>query len=204
MMNFNVLLKILRKENIEELREIISKAPKLLQAKDKNGRSLLHYCAEHQSVLCAEYLITKDPSLLEERDNEGYTPLHLCTINGNQTITRFLVAKSDTDYHNSCDNEQHTAIHWATVCGELECLDILIDAKANPSTSDMHGAYPIHYAAQMCSPHSGICIGNNAKIGLAILKKLIQNLSVDVNCTDNDGRTPLLWTASAGKTKSLC
>ena len=34
-------------------------------------------------------------------------------------------------------------------------MDILLDAGANPSTADIHGAYPIHYAAQMCGPNSG-------------------------------------------------
>ena len=42
-----------------------------------------------------------------------------------------------------------------TVCGELEILDLLLEAGANPSTPDIHGAYPVHYAAQMCGPNSG-------------------------------------------------
>lgn len=51
----------------------------------------------------------------------------------------------------------------------------------------------------MCSPHSGICIANDSRIGLTVLNRLLQNPSVDVNCVDNDGRSPLLWAASAGE-----
>lgn len=82
------------------------------------------------------------------------------------------------------------------VCGELECMDILVSAGADPSTPDIHGAYPIHYAAQMCGPNSEM--GNDVRVGLAALRRLIQ-LGVDVSVRDQDGRPPLLWAASVGK-----
>jgi hypothetical protein len=46
----------------------------------------------------------------------------------------------------------------------LDVLDILIDAGANPTTPDIHGAFPIHYAAQMCGPNSEM--GNDSRMGL--------------------------------------
>jgi len=36
------------------------------------------------------------------------------------------------------------------VCGEVEAMEIVLEAGADPATADIHGAYPIHYAAQMC------------------------------------------------------
>lgn len=36
------------------------------------------------------------------------------------------------------------------VCGEVEALEIVLEAGAEAATADIHGAYPIHYAAQMC------------------------------------------------------
>jgi ankyrin repeat protein len=196
---FSFLLSSIRKESIEEVKEILEKWTNLLNLKDKNGRSALHYCTEHSSALCADMILKKSPQLLTAQDNEGYTALHLSVIVGNQTMTRFLISISDINYLDCCDNEMHTAIHWATVCAELECLDLLMNAGANPSTADIHGAFPIHYAAQMCSPHSGICIGNDSKIGLSVLNRLLQSPNVDVNCVDSDGRSPLLWAASVGE-----
>lgn len=201
---FTSLLISIKKECLEEIKELLIKIPTLLLLRDKNGRSALHYCAEHKSASCANYLISSEKDLLNAQDNDGYTALHLSVISGNETITKLLVSKGDINYLNACDNEKHTAIHWATVCGEINCLQILIEAGANPSTPDIHGAYPIHYCAQMCSPHSGICIENDSNIGLAVLHKLLQSGGVDVNCADNDGRTPLLWAASAGKKQLLC
>lgn len=81
------------------------------------------------------------------------------------------------------------------VCGEVDLLEMLLKCGADPSTPDMHGGYPIHYAAQMCGTSSEI--GNDCKLGLQVLKVLLAH-NVDVNVVDHDGRSPLLWAASAG------
>jgi ankyrin repeat protein len=71
-----------------------------------------------------------------------------------------------------------------------------LDAGATPSSPDIHGGYPIHYASQMCGANSEM--GNDTKVGLKILKTLLAR-GVDVNVVDEDGRQPILWAASAGK-----
>lgn len=51
----------------------------------------------------------------------------------------------------------HKALSLPLVCGEVELLELLIEAGANPSTPDIHGAYPLHYAAQVsCLLHSAL------------------------------------------------
>lgn len=145
----------------------------------------------------------------------------------------------------------HEHFSSPSVCGEVELLELLIEAGANPSTPDIHGAYPLHYAAQvscllhqalgvtsctdvischsftptrkhplfwhviikihhisarerhnggrslqMCGPNSEM--GNDIRVGLMVLRKLLQS-GVDVSVTDQDGRQPLLWAASAGE-----
>lgn len=82
-----------------------------------------------------------------------------------------------------------------SVCGEVDALELVLDAGANPSTPDIHGGYPIHYAAQMCGPNSEM--GNDVRFGLAVLRKLLAR-GVEVNVRDKDGRQPILWAASAG------
>lgn len=37
-----------------------------------------------------------------------------------------------------------------TVCGETGALRAVLAAGAPVSTPDIHGGYPLHYAAQMC------------------------------------------------------
>ena len=53
---------------------------------------------------------------------------------------------------------------FLSVCGELDVLDILYTAGADLNTSDIHGAFPIHYAAQMCS--STCEMGVDGRVGL--------------------------------------
>lgn len=74
-------------------------------------------------------------------------------------------------------------------------MDIVLRAGANISTADIHGGYPLHYAAQMCGP--GGEMGRNPKIGLRILNVLLSN-DIDIDVKDKDGRQPILWAASAG------
>ena len=82
-----------------------------------------------------------------------------------------------------------------TVCGHVDMLDILAKGKgANLSSPDVHKAFPLHYAAQMC--------GNNgdsvdAETGLQILEKLLEH-KVPIDSLDQDQRQPLLWAASSG------
>ena len=44
----------------------------------------------------------------------------------------------------------HSAIHWAVVCAHDHLFDFLIEKNADPESADIHGAFPIHYASQMC------------------------------------------------------
>ena len=128
---FSSLISFIKKESTEEIKEILQKWSYLLNLRDKSNRSALHYCSENSSALCADLILDKCPDLLTIQDTDGYTALHLSVINGNQTITRYLINKSDVHFADLCDNEEHSAIHWATVCGELECLDLLLNVIIN-------------------------------------------------------------------------
>lgn len=86
------------------------------------------------------------------------------------------------------------------MCGEVEALEIVLGAGANPSTPDIHGGYPVHYAAQMCGPSSEM--GGDPRLGLAVLRLLLRH-GVSVHVQDQDGRQPILWAASAGKPSSF-
>jgi hypothetical protein len=100
------------------------------------------------------------------------------------------------------------AINLHLVCGELEILDVLLNAGAPAATPDIHKAHPIHYSSQMCGNGIGRRVdshdrvqstvyGVSPKKGLAILRRLIQE-GVPVDVKDKEGRQPLLWAASAG------
>ena len=224
----------------------------ILHLRDRNGRTALHHCADtlipspetitstsqyhtapsipldpksrfNQLFEIAQYLIKCKPELVESQDNEGNTALHLSVINGNLILTKLLIRNMTCDQINQCDYERHTAVHWATVCGELECLAVLLDTgTAEVSTPDIYGAHPLHYATQFFPTGADLERRNGTGLsgygfnyyygvtnkqkystrranGLRILHYLLSQMNVDVNCTDNEGRTPLLWAASSGE-----
>jgi len=173
--------------------------------RDRTGKTALHYCAENDGPDCVQLLLRAEPDLINSPDEEGYTPLHLAVIAGNKTMVRYLLETGGAD-PDALDAERHSCVHWATVCGELEVLEVLLERRGATSASlpDIHGAYPLHYAAQMAGQQqktglkSGITtIAASGQQGIRALKRLIQH-GVPVDVTDRDGRQPLLWAASSG------
>ena len=98
---------------------------------------------------------------------------------------------------------------------------VLDVGQAEVSTPDIYGAHPLHYATQSFTELAALNqhapngirgqsnffganlaqqkYGARRANGLRILHHLLARLNVDVNCTDNEGRTPLLWSASSGR-----
>nr|XP_023022451.1 ankyrin repeat domain-containing protein 12 isoform X1 [Leptinotarsa decemlineata] len=135
------------------------------------------------------------PDLLDGKDEDGFTPLHLAVIAGNIQLVTFLLANS-ADV-NAVDNEKHTVVHWATVCGETAALRAVLAAGAPVSTPDVHGGYPLHYAAQMCGGD------RDSSLGLQVLQTLLSHGDIVVSVADGDKRQPLLWAASAGSARAV-
>ena len=104
-----------------------------------------------------------------------------------------LTKKADK---NTKDLEHHSPVHWAVICGQLEALDVLCNCGADIDTPDIYGAYPIHYAAQMCGSHADHTT-EKSRIFLVVLRKLLAR-GADPNVLDKDLRPPILWAASAG------
>lgn len=217
---FAQLLGHIRRSQLEEIKQMIEQTPALLHMRDRNGRTVVHHCADNfatttsafsQTVNIAQLFLARLAELAEAQDNEGNTALHLSVINGNQQLTRTLLQSMTIRQINIGDFEMHTAVHWATVCGELDCLSLVLDAGAEVSSADIFGAHPLHYATQSVgelvtnsninSSHYGSQLRFVARRanGLRILHHLLCRQHVDVNCMDNEGRTPLLWSASSGR-----
>ena len=132
-------------------------------------------------------LIKHDQEIVNTRDEEGLTPLHLAVISGNSAAVKLFISSSaDLD---SLDREGHSAVHWAVVCTQEDILRTLCDSGAHTDTPDNQGAYPVHYAT-------------TAQDNTEILETLLE-YHEDLNVTDKDGRTPLMWAASCGATSCV-
>ncbi|XP_072930007.1 uncharacterized protein [Epargyreus clarus] len=140
------------------------------------------------------------PALADARDADGLTPLHLAVVHGNVPLVQTLLA-AGADV-NAQDDEHHTVVHWATVCGEVGALRAVLAAGADAATPDQHGGYPLHYAAQMCGAPAATDHQSRGA-ALEVLRALVKEGGARVEVRDADGRTPLLWAASAGSAAAV-
>ncbi|XP_035449672.2 ankycorbin isoform X2 [Spodoptera frugiperda] len=140
------------------------------------------------------------PALADARDADGLTPLHLAVVHGNVPLVQTLLA-AGADV-NARDDEHHTVVHWATVCGEVGALRAVLASGADAATPDQHGGYPLHYAAQMCGAPAATDHQTRGA-ALEVLRALVKEGGASVDVRDADGRTPLLWAASAGSAAAV-
>ena len=102
---------------------------------------------ENKDLDCLKLLLEAKADV-NIQDKDGYSCLHMAVISGNKILVETL--KQSNAKINCYDNEMHSLIHWCVVCGQYEILDYLLNNNCNAETADIHGAYPLHYAAQMC------------------------------------------------------
>ncbi|CAH1262944.1 INVS [Branchiostoma lanceolatum] len=181
--------------NTKAVQAILQKQPSSVQEKDSFGKTPLHYTVENTHADCTSVLLAANPRLVNVQDGNGYAALHFAAMAGNTVVLERLMQSPDVNV-NIEDNEKHTPVHWATVCGHPKCIELLVQHNATAETADVHGAFPLHYAAQMCGTEYEV-----PGIGMHCLSKLVQSRA-DVNCVDGSRRTPLLWAASAGSAEA--
>ncbi|CAF3420324.1 unnamed protein product [Rotaria socialis] len=184
-----------QKGDVEQVKFLIERQCDIDQVTEE-GRTALHYCCEHETIDCAKILLENESiknSIINRQDNEGFSALHLACLNGNAVMVKYLCEQQGDV--KLVDYESHSIFHWVTVCGHIDLFDILVQYQAPIHTCDIYGAFPIHYASQLC--------GNKEPVKrLAILNKIIDN-NADVDCLDEQKRTPFLWAASANATDAL-
>jgi hypothetical protein len=123
-----------------------------------------------------EALLEENPGVdvnLFRNPKNGTLALHAAAYRGHAAPTRLLIgAKADLEVKDS--TQQATALWWASHVGNLECLQVLIESKANVQTPDDQGFTPAFIAAN---------VGNYKCLQLLIDAK------ADVNATPDDGST---------------
>ncbi|CAG0917970.1 unnamed protein product [Notodromas monacha] len=120
-----------------------------LDHQDKDGKTLLHICAQYGHVDCAEFLVSRGAEVNCLKRNE-WTPVMLAcakTSPGHRAIVRFLVNEAGADVWLR-NKDGWTCFHVACRSGNLDVVSFLLDKYPEIwDTRGNTGRTPLHSAA---------------------------------------------------------
>nr|XP_022301467.1 ankyrin repeat domain-containing protein 50-like [Crassostrea virginica] len=186
--NFNYLLRtriLKRKDSLK----------KILESRDRDGRSLMHYAAKGGSVDILEKLMEHcSDRKLDEEDRLGHTLLHIACKYGRDDICTFLL--SIEDYKGSQMNKttKHlwNAAHFTAAGGNNKIFKILLTKKFNVDSKTSNGLNILDIA----------CIYNHTSFCQELIKRSSE-LELPLNESDDRGWNIAHFAARVGNKNIL-
>ncbi|MCU0779544.1 MAG: ankyrin repeat domain-containing protein [Akkermansiaceae bacterium] len=115
-----------------------------LRAKDRTGKTALHWAAAVGNVAVLELLIARGADIEANETPLGRTPLHFAAYGADAKTVAALVAKGASMAAKDATGLQ--PIHFAAQLGDAEILEFLIGKGADVTMTESHGATPLHLA----------------------------------------------------------
>ena len=141
LVNIIKLVNATKSENVEEVKaklKELQKDPNFdINAKDKDGRTALHYAAFHGTPETVQALIAVGADV-NAKDKDGLTPLHDAAFHGTpETVQALIDAGADVNAKGYADQ---TPLHYAAgYYGKPETVQALIAAGADVNAKDNKG-----------------------------------------------------------------
>ena len=148
--------------------------------KDENENTPLHICSFYNSWETAESLINDLGVDYEAKNKEGKTPLFISCERNNFDVIKIL-AEEAVASADECDNDGWSSFHIACLNCSYDIVKYLIEecsASYDEPTQNKAKLFPIHIAALN-------------KEGLDIVKYFIEELDINEDITDANGKTVL-------------
>ena len=201
-------------------KDLISKDPTLIDRRDTDGWTVLHWAIRQANVELVKHLISSGVDV-NEGDRLGLTPLHLTM----DTLSRPLTAsssESDRAYVKELIQAGLAYSDRPMSTGHLEVARILIANGADLDRSDRGGATPLHRAivgghfrmVQMLLDAGADCDVTDQR-GMTLLHIAVMSGSGDqhkiiemllrsgapTNHRDETGNTPRMWASNLRMTR---
>ena len=172
--------------DLELVSSSLEKNPKLLDAKDDEGNTLLHVASYNGKKSVVEFLISKNANVNEKNDR-GNPSLHLAAIGGYTDVIEILL-ENGADI-NAQDNWGISAIRLAVIRGNNEVVSMLANKGADVNEQNIEwGGSLLHTA----------CLSKKIDLVEILIAK-----GVDVQATNSEGLTPLHLASNHGQNE-LC
>jgi len=166
---------------LEKVKMLLEKDPQLINTKDENGRTPLHWACRGVHMKVVEYLI-KNGAEIDSKDSDDTTPLHTAAYYGHFEIAKLLVEK-DADI-NAKDHKKFTPLHYTGYDGFANVARLLIDNSADIEVLNIRNRTPLILTAR----ESG---------DIEILSYLLKN-GANINAVDKYHDTALTLAAWRG------
>nr|WUF06608.1 transient receptor potential cation channel subfamily A member 1 [Cacopsylla chinensis] len=161
----------------------------LLNERDKNGCSPLHYASREGHIVSLENLINLG-ACINLKNNSNESPLHLAARYGRfNTVKKLLSSERGSFIINECDGEGLTPLHIASQQGHTRVVQLLLN-RGSLLHRDHNGRNPLHLAAM--SGYTDTMI---------LLNSVHSHLLDQV---DKDGNTSLHLATMENKPKAIC
>jgi ankyrin repeat protein len=190
------------------------------------GRTPILWAARNGNLSLAELLLTRPGIRVDTPDLDGRTALSWAAGEGFEKIAELLSSRSDVSINSQCKLGR-TPLSYAASYGAVEAIKVLLGLPGiEPGERDRDGWTPLSWAAQGLQTYTGHGLGRQLiSLGLATgflkvtredggdvnekfpaidqcrlntLSFLLTQGRIDINETDNHGRTPLSWAAGGG------
>lgn len=164
-----------------KVKTLVENNPEIIHAKDKDGRTPLHWACRGVYPEIVKYLAEKGADV-NARDNNLVTPL-ISLANRNSIDGATILLRRGAD-PNIMDNTEQTPLHYAAARGFDEMVKILLEYNAETEPRNSYGRTPLVLAAREA--------GNPDVI------KLLVERGSDINAADNNSATALVLAAWRG------
>ncbi|XP_046643226.1 serine/threonine-protein phosphatase 6 regulatory ankyrin repeat subunit A-like [Daphnia pulicaria] len=210
------LISVIMNSDVETLCRLLKNGADISRGKyGKYGKNALHLASRYaKTTVVIDAILETGKFDINGVDNRGWTPLHLAILGSNAVKNaRHLIGKGADP--NIADKNGVTLLHLATIFAETtELIDIFLETgQCNINGVDNDGRTPLYWAIERYAPVTinvrrlikmgadpGIAdkkrvtplhvAAKNAK-SMDLIEVLLNTEAVNVNCVDNQGRTPL-------------
>lgn len=136
---------LLRKGEVPAVKTMVEKSPQLVEARDPEGMTLLHYAAYGRSPEIVNFLIDRGAKV-DAHNPQGHTPLHIAAMNDGAEVAGALLERGAV--LEARDDYGRTAlVLCARERGGLATVRVLVEGGAEVNATDKFGSGALELAA---------------------------------------------------------